>query len=193
MRIASLTYIEAIVIGGSAGAIEALDGLLPALPRGFPAAVFVVLHLPREGRSMLAEMFSPKCALLVEEAQDKEPIRPGMIYFAPPDYHLLIDEGPSLALSVDDPVNLSRPSIDVLFESAADVYGRRLMGIILSGGSADGAAGLAAVRSAGGLTVVQEPGSAAVPLMARSAIERVAADYVLPLDEIAALLRSIHK
>jgi two-component system chemotaxis response regulator CheB len=188
-----MSHIEGIVIGGSAGAVEALDWLLPALPRGFPAAVFVVLHLPRERPSVLAEIFAAKCAVPIEEAEDKEPVRPGTVYFAPPDYHLLIEQGPSLALSVDDPVNYSRPSVDVLFESAADIYGRSLMGIVLSGGSADGAAGLAAVRSAGGLTVVQEPRSAAVPLMTMSAIERCSVDYVLPLAEMAALLRRIQR
>lgn len=185
--------IDAIVIGGSAGAVEALDSLLPGLPSGFPAAVVIVLHLPRERPSMLAEIFAAKCALAVEEAEDKAPVRPGSVYFAPPDYHLLIEQGRCLALSVDDPVNCSRPSIDVLFESAADVYGASLMGIILSGASADGAAGLAAVRAAGGLTVVQEPASAAVPLMTTSALERCTVDYVLPLAQIADLLRRIQK
>jgi two-component system chemotaxis response regulator CheB len=184
--------VEGIVIGGSAGAVEALDSLLPALPPGFPAAVFIVLHVPRGGPSILPEIFAAKCVLPVEEAEDKAPVRPGTVYFAPPDYHLLIEEGPCLALSVDDPVNFSRPSVDVLFESAADVYGRSLMGIILSGASSDGAEGLAAVHSAGGITVVQEPQSAAVPLMITSALQRCAADCVLPLAEIAVLLRKIH-
>jgi len=185
--------LHAIVIGGSAGALEALGALLPALPSGFPAPVFIVLHLPRDVPSMLAEIFAAKCALPITEAEDKEPIRPGTIYFAPPDYHLLIEQGPYLALSVDDPVNLSRPSIDVLFESAADVYGRSLLAIILSGASADGAAGLAAVRSAGGFTIVQDPRSAAMPLMTTSALERCQADCVLALDQIAALLRRIDR
>jgi two-component system chemotaxis response regulator CheB len=185
--------IDGIVIGGSAGAVEALESLLPALPAWFPAAVFIVLHLPRDRPSMLAEVFAAKCALPVEEAEDKAPVRPGTVYFAPPDYHLLIEQGRCLALSVDDPVNLSRPSVDVLFESAADVYGSSLMGIILSGASADGAAGLVAVRAAGGLTVVQEPASAAFPLMTTSALERCPVDYVLPLAEIAALLRRIQR
>lgn len=182
---------QAIVIGGSAGAVEALDLLLPALPPGCGAAVFIVLHLPREKPSMLAEIFAAKCHLSVEEAEDKTPVRPGMVYFAPPDYHLLIEAGPHLALSVDELVNFSRPSVDVLFESAADVYGPSLMGIILSGGSADGAAGLAAVHAAGGLTVVQEPRTAAVPFMITSALDRCSAADVLPLDEIAALLRRV--
>lgn len=194
MRPESLpTHIRGIVIGGSAGALEALDSLLPALPSRFPASVFIVLHLPRGTPSMLAQIFAAKCALPVIEAEDKEPVKPGTIYFAPPDYHLLIEQGPYLALSVDDPVNLSRPSIDVLFESAADVYGRSLLGIILSGASADGAAGLAAVRSAGGLTMVQDPQSAVMPLMTTSALERCQADCVLPPDQMAALLRRIDR
>lgn len=188
---AALADIRGVVIGGSAGAVEALDVLLPSLQPEFAAAVFVVVHLPRERPSVLAEVFAAKCGVPVEEAEDKAPARPGTVYFAPPDYHLLIEPGPHIALSVDDPVNLSRPSIDVLFESAADVYGRSLLGIILSGGSADGAAGLAAVGGAGGVTVVQEPRTAAVPLMTTAALARCTADCVLPLAEIAALLRRI--
>jgi two-component system chemotaxis response regulator CheB len=185
--------VRGIVIGGSAGALEALGSLLPALPSGFPAPVFIVLHLPRDTPSMLVEIFAAKCALPVTEAEDKEPVRPGTVYFAPPDYHLLIEQGPYLALSVDDPVNLSRPSIDVLFESAADVYGASLLGIILSGASADGTAGLAAVRSAGGLAMIQDPQSAAMPFMTTSALQRCPADCALALDQMAALLRRIDR
>jgi len=183
--------IEAVVIGGSAGAVEALSVLLPALPDAFPAAVFIVLHVPRSRPSVLVDVFASKCALPVREAEDKSPIEPGTVYFAPPDYHLLLDEGRQLALSADEPVNLSRPSIDVLLESAADLYGPALLGIILSGASADGAAGLAAVKAAGGLTVVQEPRSAALPLMTTAALERTAVDFALPLDQIAVLLKRI--
>jgi two-component system chemotaxis response regulator CheB len=183
--------IDAIVVGGSAGAVEALAILLPALPRHLQAAVFFVLHLPREHPSLLVEIFRSKCSLPVKEAEDKEPVQAGTVYFAPPDYHLLLDRGPQLSLSVDEPVHFSRPSVDVLFESAADLYGARLMGIILSGANADGAAGLAAVHGAGGLTIVQEPGSAQVPVMALSALERSPADFVLSLEQIAALLRTL--
>jgi two-component system chemotaxis response regulator CheB len=183
--------IDAIVIGGSAGAVEALAILLPALPRQLQAAVFIVLHLPREQPSLLVEIFRAKCSLPVKEAEDKEPVQAGIVYFAPPDYHLLLDRGPQLSLSVDEPVHFSRPSVDVLFESAADLYGARLMGIILSGANADGAAGLAAVHGAGGLTIVQEPGSTQVPVMALSALERSPADFVLSLEQIAALLRTL--
>src|SRR6185503_12324955 len=144
------------------------------------AAVFVVIHLPRERPSLLVEIFQPRCAVHVREAQDKEPVAAGTVYFAPPDYHLLVDEGPQLALSSDEQVNFSRPSIDVLFESAADVYGDRLLGIILTGASHDGASGLEAVHRAGGWTVVQQPENAQAPLMAQSAIKRIPVDFVLP-------------
>jgi two-component system chemotaxis response regulator CheB len=183
--------VSAIVIGASAGGIEALTVLLPALPKGLPAAVLVVLHLPRDRPSLLVEIFAPKCALPVLEAQDKEHIKRGHVYFAPADYHLLVDAGPNLALSVDEPVNFSRPSIDVLFETAADVYRERLLGIVLTGASADGAAGLAAVHCRGGRTVVQDPKTAVVPLMPEAARRRSPVDFVLPLEQIADLLQAL--
>jgi two-component system, chemotaxis family, protein-glutamate methylesterase/glutaminase len=182
---------EAIVLGASAGGVQALSELLPALPAGAHVSVFVVLHLPRDRPSLLAEVFSHKCALAVREAQDKEPVAPGTVYFAPANYHLLIDEGPQLALSVDDLVNHSRPSIDVLFESAADIYRDRLLGIILTGANEDGAAGLAAVHDAGGITVIQEPQSARASFMVLSALQRRSPDLILPLGGIAQLLGSL--
>jgi two-component system chemotaxis response regulator CheB len=184
-------HVDAIVIGTSAGGVDALAALLPALPADFGGAVFVVLHLPRDRPSLVVDIFVPQCPLVVREAEDKEPVAAGAIYFAPPDYHLLIDDGPALALSADEPVHFSRPSIDVLFESAAEIYGARLLGIILTGGSADGASGLAAVRRNGGFTVVQDPSSAQVPLMAEAAIARGPVDRILPLGAIADLLRTV--
>ena len=186
-----LRNIEGIVIGTSAGGIEALSVLLPGLPANLPAALFIVVHLPRDRPSLLVNIFKDRCVLPVREAEDKEPVVPGTVYFAPPDYHLLLDTGPQLSLSIDDDVNFSRPSIDVLFESAADVYGERLLGIVLTGGNADGAAGLAAIQRAGGSTVVQDPGEAKAPLMVTSALEKTQADYVLPLNDIAALIRTL--
>lgn len=140
---------EAVAIGGSAGSIEALGEILPALPASLRAAVLVVLHLPREQPSLLCQIFRHRCTLPLREIQDKEPVEPGTVYFAPPDYHVLVNAGRRLALSIDPPVHFSRPSIDVLFESAADWYGPRLMGVLLSGANADGASGLRAVQSAG--------------------------------------------
>jgi two-component system, chemotaxis family, protein-glutamate methylesterase/glutaminase len=180
--------IDAVVIGASAGGVEALAVLLPALPAAFRPALVIVLHLPRERPSLLVEIFGRRCALPVREAEDKEPIEPGTVYFAPPDYHVLVENCRQIALSADEPVHYSRPSIDVLFESAADVYGERLLGIILTGGNADGAAGLHAVHQAGGITIVQQPDTAKVPLMAVSALQRGPADFVLPLEEIAEYL-----
>jgi two-component system chemotaxis response regulator CheB len=183
--------IRAVAIGASAGGVQALCELLPVLSRESQAAVFVVLHLPRDRPSLLVDVFSQKCALLVREAEDKEPVIPGTVYFAPPNYHLLVDAGPQLALSADDLVNHSRPSIDVLFDSAAQVYREHLLGIILSGANEDGAEGLAAVHDAGGLTVVQEPQTAQSAAMILSALERRPADLVLDLAGIAELLQRL--
>ena len=183
--------IEAVVIGASAGGVEALSTLLSALPAGLLASVFVVLHLPRSRPSLLAEIFQNRCALPVSEAQDKELVAPGSVYVAPPDYHLLLDPGPQISLSADEPVNFSRPSIDVLFESAADLLGDRVAGIVLTGGNDDGAAGLDAIRRAGGVTIVQDPATAQMPLMPESALARGPADHVLPLAGIATLLATL--
>lgn len=177
--------IDAVVLGASAGGVEALSVLIPSLPQAFRPALFIVVHLPRERPSLLVDIFAPRCALPVYEAQDKEPVRPGTVYFAPPDYHLLVDEGPTLALSTDEPVHFSRPAIDVLFESAADVYGARLAGILLTGASTDGAQGIQAVREAGGITVVQDPDTAHSRIMPAAALARGPADFVLSLQQLA--------
>ena len=182
--------VDAMVIGASAGGVQALSILLPALPSSLRAAVFIVLHLPRDKPSVLAQIFQHKCALPVFEAEDKLPVVPGQVYVAPANYHMLIETGPQLALSADDPVHHSRPSIDVLFESAADVYKNRVLGVILTGANEDGAAGLACIKDAGGITIVQAPETAQAPLMVKSALALRPADWVLPLEEIAALLQA---
>ncbi len=189
---ATLAAVRGVVIGASAGGVEALAAILPALPARGAAAVFVVQHLPRDRNSLLVEIFAPRCAALVREAEDKEPVEGGTIYFAPPDYHLLVAPGPQIALSVDDLVNHSRPSIDVLFESAADVYRSQLLGVILTGASEDGAAGLEAVCRAGGQAVVQEPQEAISDRMPRAALRRPLGQRVLRLAEIAALFRTLN-
>lgn len=183
--------IQAIAIGASAGGIEALSVVLPAIPSSAAAAVFVVLHLPRDKPSLLPAIFSPKCSVAVREAIHDEPVEPATVYFAPPDYHLLIDDGPRLALSCDEPVHYARPSVDALFESAADVYGAYLLAILLSGANQDGAAGLAYVQKLGGLTIVQDPETAQVPQMPLSALSRLTPDAVMSLSEIAELMQSL--
>jgi two-component system chemotaxis response regulator CheB len=183
--------IDAVVIGASAGGVEALSVLLPAVPANSRAAYFIVLHIPRDRPSLLVEIFARRCALPVREAEDKEAVAPGTVYFAPSNYHLLLDQGPQMALSADGLVHHSRPSIDVLFESAAHVYGSRLLGVILTGANQDGAAGLAAVQDGGGVTVVQQPETAHSPQMILSALKLRPVDLVLPLDGIAALLGTL--
>jgi two-component system, chemotaxis family, protein-glutamate methylesterase/glutaminase len=182
---------RALVVGASAGAVDALSRVLPGLPRSFPAPVLVVVHLPAAGPSLLAALFAPRCALRVYEAEDKLRPQPGAIYFAPPDYHLLVEHDGRLSLSVDDPVNFSRPSIDVLFESAAEAHRAALIGLVLTGANDDGARGLLAVRRAGGLAVVQDPDDARADAMPRAALRSVPDALVLPLDRIAPALAAL--
>ncbi|MEO7057269.1 MAG: chemotaxis protein CheB [Caldimonas sp.] len=184
-------HFDAVVIGASAGGVEALCTLLPTIAIGTRTSFFIVLHLPRDRPSLLARIFQDRCALPVREAQDKEPVAAGTVYVAPPDYHLLLDEGPRIALSTDDPVNFSRPAIDVLFESAADLYADRLLAIVLTGGNRDGAAGLAAVAAAGGGLVVQDPSGAQVSVMPESALQRNPGSEVLSLEAIGRLLAGL--
>ncbi|OVZ54372.1 chemotaxis protein CheB [Pigmentiphaga sp. NML080357] len=183
--------LEAIAIGASAGGIEALGELLPALPAGLPAAIAVVLHIAPSQRSMLADIFADRCALPVLEASDKQPIEPGHVYFAPPDYHLLVESDRTWSLTQDEAVNFSRPSIDVLFDTAADVYGEALLGIVLSGYNNDGSAGVHAIRRAGGVNWAQDPDTAFAPDMPRSAIATGAVDAVLPLARMAAAMAAL--
>jgi len=191
LKAAAGRRIEAIVIGASAGGFEALMALLEGLPSGYPFPMAVVLHLPDNRDSRLAELFGYRLALRVREARDKEPLEPGTVYFAPPGYHLLVEADRSFSLSCEDRVNYARPSIDVLMLSAADAYGPALCGILLTGANYDGAAGLAGMQIAGGLAVVQDPASAEVPTMPEAALRRMAPDLVLPLAEIHSLLRKL--
>lgn len=161
---------RAVVIGASAGAVEALLHVLPQLPRGYPLPVLVVVHVPPQRRNVLASLFAARCPLDVREPDDKEPAAPGTILFAPPDYHMLVEADRTISLSVEGPVQFSRPSIDVLFESAADAYGPGLIGAVLTGANHDGAEGLAAVAAAGGMAIVQDPAQAAYPVMPEAAL-----------------------
>ena len=180
--------IEAIVIGGSAGAIEALNRILPALPGDFALPVAVVLHVLPTKPSLLTNVLGPRCAVRVKEAEDKEPLAAATVYVAPPNYHLLIERRRWFSLSCDTPVHYSRPSIDVLFDSAADAYGSHLLAVLLSGANNDGVQGLAAVGSKGGLAIVQSPETAAVPTMPEAALRASNPTHVLPLSEIAPFL-----
>lgn len=179
---------EAVVIGASAGALESLSALLPALPASCPFPVFVVVHVPPDKESLMAGIMRGKCKMQVREAEDKEPIAPGTVYLAPPDYHLLIESRQSLALSSEEPELFSRPSINVLFESAADIYGPGLLGIVCSGANEDGAEGLRHILLAGGQGVVQRPDTAAAADMPHAALVRNPKAQAMSLPDIAALL-----
>ncbi|MES2899792.1 MAG: chemotaxis protein CheB [Pseudomonadota bacterium] len=183
--------IEALVIGASAGGIDALLALLKGLPRAAPYPVIIVVHLPEERESRLAEVFGEHLGRRVLQAEDKAMALDSSIYFAPPGYHLSIERDRSFSLSQEDPVNFSRPSIDVLMQSAADAYGPSLCGMLLTGASADGAAGLAAIGAAGGLTLVQDPLDAEIPTMPAAAIRLRQPDMILPLRELSTLLATL--
>lgn len=182
--------LDIVVIGASAGAVDALSVLLPAIPAEATVPVVVVVHVPARSPSLLAPIFASKCAVVVREPVDKQSVEAG-IWFAPSGYHLLVEGDRTFAFSVDEPVNFSRPSLDVLFESVALVYGARAAAFVLTGASADGAEGARAIRDAGGFVAVQEPSSAELQIMPRSAIDRADPHVVAPLPALAELLKEL--
>lgn len=182
---------EAVVLGASAGGMEALFTLLASLPAHWPLSLSVVLHLHPEQDEAIIAHYARLCPLVVKEAEDKEAVLPGRVYFAPPDYHLLMERDHTFSLSREEKVQHARPSIDVLFETAAEAYGEGLAGVILSGANADGARGLARIKELGGLAVVQEPGEAQHATMPLAAIAAATPHAVLGLEKIALLLRGL--
>jgi two-component system, chemotaxis family, protein-glutamate methylesterase/glutaminase len=179
---------QAVVIGASAGAYEAISVILRALPADFPAPVFVVVHLPPDKKSLLPVLLGKLCEVEVREAEDKVQSRKGVVYIAPPDYHLLVEADGRLTLYYDEPVLYSRPSIDVLFEAAADAYGPALVGIVLTGANNDGAAGLRAICDAGGVALVQRPDLAYSKAMPHAALASCPEARAMSLEEIASYL-----
>lgn len=179
---------EAVVLGASSGGWSALATILGALPGDYPLPLIVAQHLHPLQDGFFFSHLGAGCALRVKEADDKEAIQGGTVYFAPPNYHLLIEKDRTLALSIDERVNFSRPSIDVLFESAARAYGTKLIGVVLSGANQDGAQGLKAIKASHGLAMVQDPATAETDYMPRAAMAAVDVDHVLPLTEIGPFL-----
>ena len=186
---AHLESCQALIVGASAGAVEALNVILPGVPQDARIPLAVVVHLPPNRASLLPELFGTRCAARVREPLDKEPMSAGTIWFAPPNYHLLIELDTSFSLSVDEPLNFSRPSIDVLFDSAADAFGRNLCAIVLTGANEDGAQGATAVRDRGGLVIVQDPSTAVAADMPNAAISRANPQIIATLPQIADLVR----
>lgn len=179
---------QAVVIGVSTGGVSALKRLLGSLSADFPIPVLVATHITPDSDDGLSVLLNALCAIRVKEADEQETITPGTVYIAPANYHLLVEHGGNLSLSVDPPVNFARPSVDVLFESAADAYGPALIGVILTGAGNDGGRGLLRIKECGGLAIVQDPADAEMDSMPKSALQLLKADHVVRLKEIPALL-----
>lgn len=184
---------EAAVIGVSAGGMHALKTIITALPANLALTIAAVQHLEARSDNFWADHLNQLSSVRVKEAEDKEPLLPSVVYIAPANYHLLIEPDKCFSLSVDAKVNFSRPSIDLLFESAAEVYRDALIGIILTGANSDGAKGLKAVKDNGGLAIVQDPASAQAPFMPQAALKATSIDHLLPLENIARVLCQLSK
>jgi two-component system chemotaxis response regulator CheB len=183
--------IEAVMIGGSAGVLDVLRVVLGGLPATLRIPVVIVIHMPPRGPATVHHSLQSASSLPMQLADDKEPLRGGNIYFASPGYHLLIEADRSAAQSLDEPVYFSRPSIDVLFESASDAYERSVLAILLTGASPDGAQGLRRVHDRGGVTVVQDPSTCEVDIMPQAALGLFQPDFVLGPAQIASLLSTL--
>ena len=180
---------RAVVMGTSTGGLNALMTIIPGLPKAFPLPIMITCHRADTSNDFMSQHLNQRSGMSVQEPDDKQQIEAGMVYIAPPNYHLLVEQDYSLSLSVDSKVNYSRPSIDVLFESAADAYGPDLVGVVLTGASRDGANGVAKIVSRGGLAIVQNPKTAESSMMPRMALEALnTVEYVLDLVDIPVLL-----
>ena len=183
-KLAPALEYKAVAVGGSAGGFEALEAILALLPSDFKPSILVVQHLHPNDNGSFARQLARTTRLSVIEPCDKERLRPGCVYVAPANYHMLVEQSGAIALSIDEKVNWSRPSIDVLFKSAAQAWGRLVIAIILSGANADGAKGMREVKEAGGLAIVQDPATAQVQIMPQAAIDLCTVDEVLCPEEI---------
>ncbi|MBE7178266.1 MAG: chemotaxis protein CheB [Mucilaginibacter polytrichastri] len=183
--------VKCVVIGGSAGSLQIILHILSGLNQNFQIPLIIVMHRKNEPKSNLVEVLASRAKTPVKEAEDKERIEPGLIYLAPADYHLLVENDHSLSLDVSEKIHYSRPGIDATFQTAADAYGRGLITILLSGANADGTDGLKQVRLKGGTTIVQQPDDAQVPYMPQSAIDQSLADHILSKEGIVKMLNSV--
>ena len=179
---------EAVVVGSSSGGMKVLETVLKRLSLRYPLPIIAVQHLHSDSEDYLAQNLNQRCRITVKEAREKEEIMPGVVYLAPANYHLLIEADRTFSLDAGERVNYARPSIDVLFESAADVYGSGLIGVILTGANFDGSKGLKRIKEKGGVAIVQDPLTAEADSMPRAALSSADADYVLPPEEIGPIL-----
>ncbi|MBI5416334.1 chemotaxis protein CheB [Candidatus Poribacteria bacterium] len=183
---------EAVVIGTSAGGLIALQIILSLLTPEFSLPILIVQHLHPDSKKILVNLLADICKLKVKEAYDKEKILPGTVYIAPPDYHLMIEDDRSFSLALTEPVNFARPSINVLFETAAEVYRDKLIGIILTGANDDGSQGIKKIKELGGLAIVQNPDEAEEKSMPEAAIKAVKVDFIMGLKEIGSFLNNVN-
>lgn len=179
------------IIGGSAGSLEVILKLIPNLRSDLPFALVIIVHRRAAQDSVLVDLMASRASLPVKEVEEKEQILPGHIYIAPADYHLLVEKDHTFSLDYSEKINYSRPSIDVSFDSASEVYGPALFSILLSGANADGVAGMRKVKENGGLVVVQEPGSAEVEYMPRQAISQVKVHHVVYAEQLASFINQL--
>ena len=179
---------QAIAIGVSAGGLHALTTLFEQLPADYPIPVMVIQHRSRDPKDLLEEVLQHKCKITIKQADEKEKIKSGFVYIAPPGYHLLVEQDRTFSLSSDEHVSFSKPSIDVLFESASEVFKKKLVGMILTGANNDGAAGISAVKKYGGLTIAQYPPEAQFPFMPQAAIDKGGVDCIWTLKQIQKFL-----
>lgn len=180
-----------LVIGGSAGSLQVILSVLTAMGKGYSMPVLVVLHRNNVFESSLEELIAARTRLTIKEVEEKEAIVPGIVYLCPADYHVLVEQDHTFSLDYSERVNYSRPSIDVTFRSAADVYGPGLVALLLSGGNADGAEGMSYIQEKGGFTVVQDPHTAEVPYMPQQVLLRMKVDLVVPTEELPGLIKSL--
>lgn len=186
-----ITEVRLVLIGGSAGSLNVLLRIFPLLSKDFNIPIILVLHRAPNGEELLSAILSERTKMRVKEAEEKESIRPGTVYIAPADYHLLVEQNRTLSLDYSEKVNFSRPAIDVTFESAAEVYGQNLVAILLSGANADGAKGMQHISRQGGILVVQSPATADVAYMPEQAIEAVRPHHIFSPEEIASFLNTL--
>jgi two-component system chemotaxis response regulator CheB len=180
-----------LVIGGSAGSLQVLLGILTVLRSGFPLPLLIILHRNSLFESSLEDLLASRTDLSVREVEEKEPVLPGVAYVCPADYHVLIEKDHTFSLDYSERIHFCRPSIDVTFRSAADIYGEGLISVLLSGGNADGSEGTQYVREKGGTTIVQDPSTAEVPYMPQQAISSVKVDFILPAGYLPDFLNTL--
>lgn len=191
MRKSNSRQFKAVVIGVSTGGVSALKLLLGALPADFPIPILVTTHISPDADDSLAVLLDTLCSIRVKEADELEPLAAATVYLAPANYHLQVERGGFLSLSVDAPVNFARPSVDILFETAAVAFGPALIGVIMTGAGYDGSRGFKRIKGLGGLTIVQDPADAEADSMPRSALAAITADHVVTLKELAPLLSKL--